>query len=125
MSKRNFMTVLVFALVFGFSSLALAEDGTAQAAGLWSFFGLAIACGFAIGIAAFGTGIGMGNAINGSVQGVARNPEAGGRIFTMLIMGLAFIESLCIYSLLICFMLWLKIPDLEPMMDAIIKTFGG
>ena len=59
--------------------LAMADDGGAKAAGLWTFFGIAIACGFAIGVAALGTGMGMGNAINAALQGVARNPEASGK----------------------------------------------
>jgi F-type H+-transporting ATPase subunit c len=124
MSKKNVVGILVFALVLGFSSLALAEDGSSKDGGLWVFFGIAIAIGFAIGFATLGTGLGMGNAVNGAVQGVARNPEAGGRIFTMLVLGLAFIESLCIYALLICFILLFKIPSLEPMLEAIVKSLG-
>jgi F-type H+-transporting ATPase subunit c len=93
--------------------------------GLWTFFGIAIACGFGIGVAAFGTGIGMGHAINGALQGTARNPEAGGKIMTTMIIGLALIESLCIYALLICFILVFKIPDLGPLHQAILKSLGG
>lgn len=119
------MAILAFTLVLASSSLAMAQDGSAEEGGLWIFFGIAIACGFAIGVAALGTGLAMGNAINGAVQGVARNPEAGGRVFTMLVMGLAFIESLCIYSFVICIFLILKMPDLQPMLDAIVTSFGG
>jgi len=85
------------------------------------FFGIAVACGFAIGIAALGTGLAMGNAINGALIGTARNPEAGGKIMTTMIIGLALIESLCIYSLFICFMLVGKIPDT----DVLVKLAGG
>ena len=122
MSKRNVVAVSAFTLVSVFSSIAMASDGGASAAsGLWIYFGIAIACGFAIGIAAFGTGLGMGNAINGAMQGVSRNPEAGGRIFTMLILGLALIESLCIYALVVCFLMVFNIPDSE----AILKLLGA
>lgn len=119
MSKRNVVAIMAFILVLGFASVAMAEDGGAKAAGFWIYFGIAIACGFAIGIAALGTGLGMGNAINGALQGVARNPEAGGRIFTMLVLGLALIESLCIYALLICLLMVFKIPALEAIVEAI------
>ncbi len=85
------------------------------------FFGIAVACGFAIGVAALGTGLGMGNAINGALTGTARNPEAGGKIMTTMIIGLALIESLCIYALVICFMLMAKIPDTE----VLVKLVGG
>jgi len=125
MSKKGLIGSLAALLVLGMASLALADDGAAQAAGLWTFFGIAIACGFGIGVAAFGTGLGMGHAINGALQGTARNPEAGGKIMTTMIIGLALIESLCIYALLICFIMVFKIPDLGPMLEAIVKTFGG
>lgn len=124
MSKKIFAGLCIFALIMGLSSISMADDGVAKAAGLWTFFGLAIAVGFAIGVAALGTGLGMGYAISHAVQGVARNPEAGGRIFTMLIMGLGFIESIIIYALLIGFLFWLKMPDFGILMDAIIKSFG-
>ena len=75
MSKRNIVAVSAFTMVMGLSSITMASDGSAVSTGLWIFFGIALACGFAIGVAALGTGIGMGNAINGALQGVARNPE--------------------------------------------------
>jgi F-type H+-transporting ATPase subunit c len=125
MSRKAVILILNMFFILAFSSVALAAEGEAQAAGLWSFFGIAIACGFGIGVAAMGTGLGMGHAINGALQGTARNPEAGGKIMTTMIIGLALIESLCIYALLICFLLVFKIPDLGPMLEAIVKSFGG
>jgi F-type H+-transporting ATPase subunit c len=126
MSKKSIATVFTIIMVFGIASSSMAaDDGGAMAAGLWTFFGIAIAIGFAIGVAALGTGLGMGNAINGALEGTARNPEAGGKIMTTMIIGLALIESLCIYALLICFLLILKIPDLEPMFEAIVRSLGG
>ena len=91
MTRKGVVAILSGMMVFGLASTALAADGVAQAAGLWSFFGIAIACGFGIGLAAMGAGIGMGNAINGALQGTARNPEAGGKIMTTMIIGLALI----------------------------------
>lgn len=123
--KKSFVSTATLVLVLGWASLALAQDESAAAAGLWSFFGIAISCGFGIGVAALGTGLAMGYAINGALQGTARNPEAGGKIMTTMIIGLALIESLCIYALLICFILVFKIPDLDPMLKAITKGFGG
>ena len=72
------------------------------------YLGLALA--FGLGIAAFGGAMGQGNAIAKSVDAVARQPEAGARIQTMMIIGLALIETLVIYMLLICFMWGGKIP---------------
>jgi F-type H+-transporting ATPase subunit c len=68
-------------------------------------FGIALATGLAIGIAALGGAIGQGNAVRGAMEGIARNPGASGKIMTTLIIGLALIESLVIYALVISFIL--------------------
>ncbi len=120
MTKKRFIGVLTTGLVLGTASMALAGEESAAAAGL-IFFGIAIASGFGIGVAALGTGLAMGNAINAALLGTARNPEAGGKIMTTMIIGLALIESLCIYALVICFILVFKIPDLGVIVE---KTFS-
>jgi F-type H+-transporting ATPase subunit c len=126
MNKKTLVGIFAAVMVIGSASMAFAADDAAvKAAGLWVFFGIAIACGLGIGMAAMGTGIGMGNAINGALQGTARNPEAGGKIMTTMIIGLALIESLCIYALVICFILVFKIPDLGGMHELIVKSLGG
>jgi F-type H+-transporting ATPase subunit c len=70
---------------------------------------IAVASGFAIGIAAFGGGLGQGRAIAAGLEGIARNPGASDRIMTPMIIGLALIESLVIYAFVISFMLYLKL----------------
>ena len=125
MSKKTLTGVLTAVLVLGTASMALAADEAVKAAGMWVFFGIAIACGGGIGLAALGTGVGMGNAINGALQGTARNPEAGGKIMTTMIIGLALIESLCIYALVICFIMVFKIPDMGKLFDLIVKSLGA
>ena len=122
MSRKTLTGYLTAVLVFGMASVALAGDGTVMAAGLWVFFGIAVACGGGIGLAALGTGIGMGNAINGALIGTARNPEAGGKIMTTMIIGLALIESLCIYALVICFIMVFKIPDMGALFTKILEA---
>ncbi|MCI8434974.1 MAG: ATP synthase F0 subunit C [Clostridia bacterium] len=60
------------------------------------------------GIAAFtgvGAGIGMGIAISKAVEGIARQPEAAGKIQRVLLIGLAFIETTAIYGTFIAIML--------------------
>lgn len=69
---------------------------------------------YAIGaaIAAFtgvGAGIGMGIATGKAVEGIARQPEAGDKIRTTLMMGLAFAETTAIYGLLIAILLVIKL----------------
>ena len=61
--------------------------------------------GLTIGLGTLTTGIGQGLAVNGAMQGIARQPEASGTIQTNLIIGLAFIESLSIYALVISLLL--------------------
>ncbi|MDP2646190.1 MAG: ATP synthase F0 subunit C [Desulfobacterales bacterium] len=55
-----------------------------------------------------------------AVEGIARNPEAAGKVTVTMIIGLALIESLVIYTLVIAFMLLGKAPKLEMM----IKLLG-
>ena len=125
MSKKAVMTVLGMGVVFVTASKAFAADASAQAEGLRAFIAIASAAGFGIAIAAAFTGLAMGYAINGALQGTARNPEAGGKIMTTMIIGLALLEALCIYALLISLILVFKIPDLGPMLDAIVRSFGA
>jgi F-type H+-transporting ATPase subunit c len=65
---------------------------------------LGLALGLGLAIAAFGGALSQSNAIAKAVDAVARQPEAGARIQGMMIIGLALIETLVIYMLLICFM---------------------
>ncbi len=64
-----------------------------------------VGAGLAIGLAALGTGIGIGLLAGRAVEGVARQPEAAGQIQRVMILGIAFIEALCLYALLIAIML--------------------
>ncbi len=87
--------------------LAAEAAGQAAAASLdASGLGLtALAICFGIGIAAAGCGIGQGMGLKAACEGVARNPEASNKLTTILLLGLAFIESLAIYALVICMIL--------------------
>ena len=64
-----------------------------------------IGAAHAIGFAGLGAGIGMGHGLNGACSGVARNPEAKGAITTTMILGMALVESIAIYGLVIAFIL--------------------
>ena len=67
------------------------------------FFSMCVlAAGLGMGLGAIGTGIGQGFAVKGAVEGVSRNPGASGKILTTMMIGLAMIESLAIYALVIC-----------------------
>jgi F-type H+-transporting ATPase subunit c len=73
-------------------------------------FGLAIAVGFGVALAALGGSLGQGRAVAAALEGVARQPEAAPRMLVLLIIGLAFIESLTIYALVMSLLLFLKLP---------------
>lgn len=121
MTNRKAKLILMMVsglLVMGISALAFAqptgaEEAAAKAAEATAFAGakgwIALAAGLGIGIAAFGGGMGQGRAAAAALDGIARNPGASGKIMTPMILGLALIESLVIYALVISFMLLGKI----------------
>ena len=83
--------------------LALAAEGAP--AGSWvGPFGVLVA-GFAMAFAAGLCALGQGKAIAAGLEGIARNPSAQNKIFIPMIVGLALIESLVIYALVIAFIL--------------------
>ena len=94
--KLFLMSALTTLLIIG---TAAAEDGAAASHGGSSWFFPALGS-FAVGIAAFGGALGDGRAIAAACEGTARNPGAGGRIFTMLLLGLALIETLVLFTFL-------------------------
>jgi len=65
----------------------------------------AYAAGIAIGLAAGAGAIGMGIAIAKSAEGVSRQPEAEGKIRTMLMLGLVFVETAIIYALIVAILI--------------------
>jgi F-type H+-transporting ATPase subunit c len=70
---------------------------------------IALAAGLAIGIAAFGAAFGQGRMAAAAMESIGRNPNSADRIQVPMILGLAFIEALAIYALLIAFLLQGKI----------------
>ena len=64
-----------------------------------------VAAGLAVGLAAIGPGIGQGTASGGAVEGIARQPEAEGKIRGTLLLSFAFMESLTIYGLVVSLVL--------------------
>ena len=60
---------------------------------------LSLALPIAVGIAAIGSGMGLGRAVGSAMEAMGRQPEAAGKIQTGMIIGAAFIEALTIYAL--------------------------
>lgn len=68
-----------------------------------------VGAALAVCLAAFGSAIGQGIATRGAMDGIARQPEASGDIRTSLILALAFMEALTLFSFVISILLWTKI----------------
>jgi F-type H+-transporting ATPase subunit c len=81
-----------------------AGSGNALRGGL-----IAIGANIGVGIAAFGSGLGQGRMAASAMESIGRNPNAAGQIFTPMLLGLAFIEALTLYALVIAFLLQAKI----------------
>ncbi len=104
MKKVSVMTAM---MVLGMASVSMAaEHGMAAAStGVSNMALVCIAAALSVGLAALGCGIGMGSACEGACVGTARNPEASGKITVTMILGMALIESLTIYGLVISLIL--------------------
>lgn len=50
-----------------------------------------------VGLAALGSGLGLGKAVGSAMEAIGRQPEASGKIMVSMIIGCAFIEALTIY----------------------------
>lgn len=96
--RKALLIVLNTVAFVAVASLAFAAEGGKDPAALSAIF-MATAIGMAI--AAAGCGLGQGMGLKAACEGTARNPEAGGKITVTLILGLAFIESLAIYALVV------------------------
>ena len=104
--RNTLRAVLVGASAMFLSAApAMAADGGGDMKG-----GLiALAMGLGSGIAAVGAGLGQGRAVAAAMESIGRNPNAADRIQTPMIIGIAFMEALAIYSLVVAFLLQGKV----------------
>ena len=65
---------------------------------------LGLAAPLAVGLAAIGSGLGIGRAVGSAMEAMGRQPEAAGKIQTAMIIGAAFIEALTIYVFIVYIM---------------------
>lgn len=126
MGKKSIMTIFVLLFLLMTAAIVLAQTETETTAPAVTeekteagapaegglnpnytiYFALSVlGAGLAIGLGACGTGIGMGSAVRGALEGAARNPDTYGRLLTTMMIGLAMIESLAIYALVIALIL--------------------
>ena len=98
MRKLQYLFMSLAALLLATPAFA---QGTAEPISHWW---VSIGAGLGMGIAAGLCGIGQGNATASATLALARNPGARPGIFTFLILGLAFIESLALFTFVIIFL---------------------
>ena len=95
MKKLQYVFMALAVLCFAIPAFA---DGGSAVVNL-----IPIGAGLGMGLAAGMCGLGQGRAVGSAVEALARNPGARGGIFTFLILGLALIESLTLFTLVIVF----------------------
>jgi F-type H+-transporting ATPase subunit c len=101
--------VVVLLLTLG--SMALAAEVAKKSEAELRYYGItAASTAFGLAIAAIGGAISQSRGIRSALEGVARNPGASGTITTVMIIGLALIESLVIYVLVVCLILLIVNP---------------
>lgn len=103
MSRKSFLVTTSFLATSMLASAAHAAPLTGSDATAL------VGAGLAICIAAVGGALGQGRAAAAALEGIARNPSASDKLFTPMILGLALIESLVIYALVIAFMILGKV----------------
>ncbi|MCH8332563.1 ATP synthase F0 subunit C [Candidatus Sumerlaeota bacterium] len=97
--KKGLMTVIAVGGFLGMASIANAQD----AAAVYDLRTLAYPLG--LGLAALGSGLGLGRAVGSAMEAMGRQPEAIPKIQTGMIIGCAFIEALTIYALISIFLI--------------------
>lgn len=105
MKKTMLFAATLVASVAAFAQEAAAPVAAAAASNQTGL--IAIGAAIAIGLAVFGGTSAQGKAAAAALEGIARNPAAGDKLFTPLILSLALIESLVILAFLVAF---IKIP---------------
>ena len=115
MARRKIVGILMVNLLLltlmGSLAYAQEEEG-AKGEDYLKKFGLAIGAGLGglgLGLAALGGGLGQGRTAASALEGMARNPGASDKMFVPMIIGLALIESLVLYTFIIAIFLQGKV----------------
>ena len=106
--KKATLRILSFVAPLLVAATAMAQEGSSATNELDVKMIAYLAAGFGIAVAAFGGALGQARTAAAALEGIARNPNAADKVFTPMILGLALIESLVIYALVIAIMLVMK-----------------
>ena len=104
--KRNLIRLSASVVVALFSTITcFAQTPSGAAESSWSSRGLAyIGIGIGMGLAAGLCGIGQGRIAAAACEGMARNPGAYNRVQLALFVGLAFVETLVLFTFVLLYM---------------------
>ncbi|MBT8763109.1 ATP synthase F0 subunit C [Desulfohalobiaceae bacterium Ax17] len=94
--RKALLTILNTIAFIALASVAFAGEAAPEVISMTS-----IATALGMALAAAGCGIGQGLGLKAACEGTARNPEASGKITVTMLIGLAMIESLAIYALVV------------------------
>ncbi len=94
------MSVTVYAAEMPSEAVVATAEQTGVTVGM-----KALAAAIAVGVAAAAGAVAMGVAIAKCVDGIARQPEASGKINGAMMLGLVFIETLIIYALIVAILI--------------------
>lgn len=97
MARRALWLLLAVVVALVLAPVTLAAAGTPAGGVDW----IAVAAAIGLGITAAGCGLGQGKATAAACEGTARNPGASGPIRIAFLIGVALIESLTLYALVI------------------------
>lgn len=102
--KKSFTVISIFIICLLLSMPLFAEQQKSEGNGFWNKDSIKIfTAGFAMAFASAFCGIAQGIGISAACKGASRNPAIAGKLQMMMIIGLVFIESLVLYTLLIVF----------------------
>jgi F-type H+-transporting ATPase subunit c len=106
MKHSGITGLFIMTVVLGAASIASGADAAAPGATVDYTKAIVVACSIlaaalVMALGTIGTGLGMGNGLSSAANAVGRNPEAQGKILITMMVGLAMIESLAIYALVV------------------------
>jgi len=115
---KRIALLALFAMFALPASAAFAQGGTAGTGAAGTIAGFiplngAIAIGACIGagLAVIGAGIGIGRIGGQAADATARQPEAGGRIFTNMIIAAALVEGVALFTIVVCFLTFFMLTE--------------
>lgn len=99
--------LIATATVLAAPAFAMAADVATGPAGVAANPGSSVGTGLAVigaGLAVVGAGLGIGRIGGNALEGIARQPEASGKIFTPMIVAAALIEGAALFAVVVAFL---------------------